>query len=564
MERDGGAIDTNVSVDPHGFEFVNPSTFSLGTIRILAGAGGPRNVRVVDFGPNPLGTIVGGTALGTVAGVNFPAAVAVGSTLTANGTTVDLSSLGIVLQAGRVYAIRLDGGLVQLGTLGTNPFADVGVVTGDGGFPNFTGFSGFFDSPFQLFALIIAPSTFSPSLVALATNGNQRAIATVLDGLFATASSDLSTTYLLAFLAGPSALDAMSPASFTFAEEIALSNSWAITNILANNLAHVSTAPRGAPASLSLDLFGPDDLVADGGGIETPKSKETELPYGWRVTARGLGGFEEQNGTRREVGFDSQTAGALFTFDRTWGVSDENGTFHDALTAGLAGAYAASDVDFSSGRGSADIESYHVGPYLGIQMEGFHANFMFLYGFNDYETERRIAFPGVSRTAKSDHNANQYTGRFDFGHTWREADWSITPWAGLEVVRLDQRGFSEGGAGALALRVSDRDTDSLRSLLGLRHEHGFETGGPRIVPALRAAWIHEFLDDDRDVTARFAGTAPEFTVRGRDVDRDRARLGAGLRIEGGKNVSGLLDYDVETDADDTTAHSLTGGIEFKW
>ena len=421
---------------------------------------------------------------------------------------------------------------------------------------------------FSSFVLIVtirstATSTIAiPTLLPLAANRNQRAIATALDGLFKTGSSDLQTVYLLATVDPGNALDAMSPAALTFADGLGLATSRTISGIVADHLGSVrhGLSSPVVPA-LSLDL-GREDLLADGAGLSS--SGPVEMPDGWRIMARGLGEWLDENGTSSAVGFDSTTAGAILVFDHTWGVEAQDGSFTDALTLGMAGAYTTTDVDFDDSAGNADVQGYHVGPYLGIQMGGFHTDLSFLYGRNDYDVERRIAFLGVNRTADGDFEGDQYTTRFGVGHTWDAGTWSITPQGSLEYVRLDQDSFTESGAGALNLRVDSRAYDSFRSSVGGRWEGRYELGGPTLRPNVHAAWVHEFLDDDREVSARFAGTQGRFVVAGEEADRDRARMGAGVRLDFGKTVAGLLDYEAEFDGNDSTDHGVSGGVELRF
>ncbi len=415
---------------------------------------------------------------------------------------------------------------------------------------------------------------------------SQQALAELLDSLFREGRNVAEIERLDALPTGslPSALGTLSSSITGLFAAISLSNSRnrsvPITNHVKANrpsgrLTRGSAGddPRSRRGSvplhpLSLDLCdrqapGAGDLLADGGGVERPA--EEEFPPGWTVGALGLGALASERDSESHVGFDSSTAGALFTIDRTWGTTDGM-SFEDAVTVGLAGAYSWTEADLDRSAGDATVEAFHIGPYVGIRMGGLYTGLTFLYGHDDFEIHRVISFPGFFREAGSDHDGNEYTSRFDVGYTWDAESWSIGPEASLEHFRLDEESFTESGAGAVNLRVSGRATDSLRTTLGLRYEYRIDLGtdGPKLVPTARAAWVHEYLDEDRDVTAGFVGSPGSFRVEGGEPDRDRARLGAGLRLDWSEVVSGLIDYGAEFAGADSIDHAFSGGVEIRF
>jgi outer membrane autotransporter protein len=85
-----------------------------------------------------------------------------------------------------------------------------------------------------------------------------------------------------------------------------------------------------------------------------------------------------------------------------------------------------------------------------------------------------------------------------------------------------------------------------------------------VVPEVRAAWQHEYLDANQTLTADFvsAPTTP-FTVSGANYGRDAALVGAGVTANVLPNVNLFLDYDGRFNGG-FTEHAVSGGIRIKF
>ena len=109
--------------------------------------------------------------------------------------------------------------------------------------------------------------------------------------------------------------------------------------------------------------------------------------------------------------------------------------------------------------------------------------------------------------------------------------WAIEPTAGIGWTLLDQDSFDETGAGAVSLAVDDRTENSLRTHLSLGASKLFKLSeSVTFLPEVSAGWAHEYLDDDRGLTARFIGQAPSFKVTGDDPSRDTLLIGGRLTL----------------------------------
>jgi outer membrane autotransporter protein len=169
---------------------------------------------------------------------------------------------------------------------------------------------------------------------------------------------------------------------------------------------------------------------------------------------------------------------------------------------------------------------------------------------------------GIRRTADSDHDGDLFSACIAGGHDYNFKGWDIGPFASLQYVYLDEEGFQESGAGSANLTVSGRETESLVSELGMRIGRVIETERGSFVPELSAAWLYDFDIDDRVITASLAGAqSAHFSVRGQDVERCGAIIGAGATLVGKNGFSVRLKYNGEF-REDYLAHGIIGGIRY--
>jgi outer membrane autotransporter protein len=121
--------------------------------------------------------------------------------------------------------------------------------------------------------------------------------------------------------------------------------------------------------------------------------------------------------------------------------------------------------------------------------------------------------------------------------------WDFTPSLSVSIRNADVDGYTEENnvvAGGLALRFDEQSIDSNRSIVGLDLSKAISRNFGVLTPTLRAEWHHEFEDEARTLSARFAfaptnGIDPGngncfacFSFVTDTPDRDFYVLGAGL------------------------------------
>lgn len=273
---------------------------------------------------------------------------------------------------------------------------------------------------------------------------------------------------------------------------------------------------------------------------------------GWWV--RGHGGFGDIDDTDSVEGADYHSAGLVIGADTR---------LVNQLVAGAAVGYTRTDADTAAG--NLDVDSYLLAGYGGWQDRNVYLRGTAGLAYHDTAANRRVAFGGFDRTAEADYEGWTATASAEGGRAYALEGFTATPFIGLEYTHLRRDGFTESGAGGANLRVDSERQDSLRSVLGARLMFAPRAiRGLQVSPAIEAAWVHEYLDDDARIDVGFAATtASDFRIRGPELDRDRARLGAGLVAQLARNTRLRVGYLGEIAGSDDH-HAFNATLQMKW
>jgi outer membrane lipase/esterase len=276
----------------------------------------------------------------------------------------------------------------------------------------------------------------------------------------------------------------------------------------------------------------------------------------WSVFGEGYGLFINEDGSLSKPGLDGTTAGAVFGFD-----------YHllDNLTVGFNTGFSFTDSDVERSSNTIDSNGFSVGGQASyFTSNGLYIDAVLNYGWNNYDTKRRIVFGTINRTAKGETDGNQLYSSLGGGYDHRIGNWTLGPTGVLEFVHVDIDGFTEKGANALNLKIGDQDADSLKFLLGGKVNYLARTSWGSIVPELRAEWVHEFLYGQQSVSAQFANSgAGNFTAHTRTPTRDSALLGAGVNFNIRKNITFNISYDTNWGSD-VMNQSVQGGLRIRF
>jgi outer membrane autotransporter protein len=267
----------------------------------------------------------------------------------------------------------------------------------------------------------------------------------------------------------------------------------------------------------------------------------------------GLGGDSDSDGNAADLTYGM--GGGLVGID----------TYVDrGHRLGAYGGFIATGLETVSPVASNEIRGGQFGGYY-TGRNGYHY-YTLISGLqlDDYESERSILFGGLNRTARGDYNGWQGFGYLERGAVlYGTGLWSCQSFGALQYIHVRQNSFTETGAGVLNLSVDGIDDDSFRSLLGLRTQVHPTNSRRHVLPEFRAVWVHEFMDTDLPVVARFATVGGAFTVEGLDMGRDWALVGTGLNWNLGQNWSAQANYDAQVN-EHQAFHVGSGSVQKTW
>jgi uncharacterized protein with beta-barrel porin domain len=234
------------------------------------------------------------------------------------------------------------------------------------------------------------------------------------------------------------------------------------------------------------------------------------------------------------TGYDYFMRGATLGFDHN---------LTDKFFAGVSAGYSRADVDLDHHQGSGYIKSLYGSIYGSYFYKNLYIDGIFSYGKNWYDNHRLITIGTDQRKAYSKHDGNLFSAYLQGGYYFDIKKWLIGPFVSLQYIYLDEEGFNEKGADGVSLRIDSRQTNSLVSELGLRVARVFKTKYGSLIPEVSAAWLHDFDIDDRMITSSFTGSpGASFSIKGQDVERNGATLGAGITFVHKSGLSTSLKY----------------------
>ncbi len=504
---------------------------------------------------------------------NSPGTIVIGGNMTLNAsstTVVEIASVsladfydvgGIATLDGTLSVIQLPGYTPKDGDTFTIIDADGGV---SGTFATLSASPAALSYSITYNANDVVINVTAVPYANAAVTENQTAVAAVMDTIRLTATGDWTTV--------TSQLNQLTPAGLQTAmdqivpEEIgALSNvSFGGAGIQAGNvnarLTEVRTGARGT-STRNLQLANLSQNVQDDLTLLSLATSQSDWPdsllwntsdSSWGLFIAGAGTFGEVDRTSTQSGYDFRTGGMTFGIDRR---------VDDQLVLGFMAGIASSDVDIDSDGGHVDVNSAKFGIYGTYFDNGFYVNGMIGGGYHAYESDRSVQFGAINRTASSDPDAWEFNAMIGAGYQFNADQWRIEPTGSVLYSRLAIDGYSESGAGALNLVVDRQTPDSLLAQIGVRVSTLIEDRYMQIIPEFRALFQHEFEDQSRQVTARFAtGGGGAFGFNTTDIGSDSLVLGTGFTFIGINRTSFYINYNAEVGRSDYVAHHIRGGV----
>ncbi|SCW58976.1 autotransporter domain-containing protein [Ancylobacter rudongensis] len=422
------------------------------------------------------------------------------------------------------------------------------IVTAEGGgtahFDSITGGTAFlspelFSDPQNLYlTLDFAADAFRSAGVT----ANQQAVGSILDLVNASGSAPALVNALanVPVGSGAAALQQLSGQPYADFATVNMRGSQLFMNTVGRQMANDRGAGLGGGQSVALDAPGLDG----------------QSRFSAWVSAIGTKGSVDGNGNAADLSYS--LGGTAF------GIGYR---VDPRVQIGIAGAYVGGSQSVDGFMGDGNTEAGSVALHGSFAEGPLYVDGLLGYAYASNDLERKIAVPGVFGIANGASSSNQFLGQIETGYRFpidASSTSTITPFGRLQVVSVNQGGFTETGFSDFNLTASGQTLTSVRTTLGADFSTRLDVGGTAVELSTRLGWVHEFGDTTRPFTAAFtAAPWASFTVYGAPEPRDSALIGVGAQAQILENTTLFASYDAELGGGSDN-HQLWGGIRFSW
>ena len=289
-----------------------------------------------------------------------------------------------------------------------------------------------------------------------------------------------------------------------------------------------------------------------------------DMIQGMGFWMQGLGSNLNQGERNGIQGFSANTFGTSIGADKL---------INDHIRLGLAGGYGFADINSKTpGSPSDSVNSYQGTVYAsydsinlnkepanqkgskgGFRNRGensLYSDWMFGFTQNNFDSRREIWLTPLSaRVAKAEHYGQQYATKLEAGYTivtQMTKKLETTPFASLQYSYLRMNQYKENGADSLDLSVDGSGYNQLLQVLGTKFAYPFATKkAGTFIPAVKAAWLYDYIGDRFETTASFAGGGASFNTRGAKPAKSGILFGGELAFLNKGNVTLTGNWDLE-------------------
>jgi outer membrane autotransporter protein len=414
----------------------------------------------------------------------------------------------------------------------------------------------------NLLPKIVEVEVNAESFTTVATNRVELAIAKYLDRITPTATGDLSYVIgefqVLSMSEFGSAFASLSPSLYDISTRTTYYGTQQYTTTLLKRIHSLQLTSASTESQRNAALGKKEKLLAYNGPTASIRqlcapAQKKQAEYG--VWLDGFGQWGDQDGDDGFPSYDFKVHGMTIGFDRM---------FRDNYIAGISIGFSGADIDVDRDQADGDIDTVYSSLYGSYYTRNGYIDGALSYGGQDYYNKRQVVIGPIQREAWSEHDGDMFSAFTEGGYNIDVNTWVLQPFVSLFYINLDEEGFAEKGADSVNLIISDRETESLVSELGLRVSRLYELNSGIMIPELGVAWNYDFDIDDRIITAAFAGSPNSlFSMEGQHVEKNGVSVGAGITL---MNKSGLITsvkYSGEF-RDSYSAHGIIGELRHEF
>ena len=150
------------------------------------------------------------------------------------------------------------------------------------------------------------------------------------------------------------------------------------------------------------------------------------------------------------------------------------------------------------------------------------------HGVMERQARRDILLGDTAFGVDSDYH-NRYTSMgLQLGQRWALEQGGLTPYVGVQSVRMSRDGFTEDGAVGFGLSTARSTFEASQALAGVRFDRQWWAGNTRLGLNGRLEWQRTLSQSGTDINARFTGMDVWSPIVGEALARDIGVLGVGV------------------------------------
>jgi len=294
----------------------------------------------------------------------------------------------------------------------------------------------------------------------------------------------------------------------------------------------------------------------------TPKDRRAlaaSFNQRWSLWGSAYGGTNQRGG--------NASTGSADTSTRTYGFAagaDYRPAADWLVGFALAGGNTSWSLSQGLGGGKADV--FQIGGYASKTFGAAYISGALTYAWHDVTTDRTVTVSGTDKLTAS-FNAHSIGARLEAGTKVRTPWLGVTPYAALQAQSFKTPSYGESvvsGSNTFALAYTSRTSNTLRTELGTWLDKSFLLGNADILTLRsRAAWAHDYANDN-GINAAFQ-TLPgsSFTVNGAAAPKNSALLSLGgeWRMANGVTLGARFDGEF---AQNSQSYAGTGSLRYAW
>jgi outer membrane autotransporter protein len=249
------------------------------------------------------------------------------------------------------------------------------------------------------------------------------------------------------------------------------------------------------------------------------------------------------------------------------------------LVFGGALSYNQTETEFDNSAtvsgGNLDTDGWGGALYGSFSHDHYYFDSLISYSASEYDIERNIVIPSnnpaiapINDTALSTTDSNDYSFSIGGGYTFNQGPLSFGPYGRATYMRVDIDRYQEYGADTSGLNfdVAEQEWTSLSSVLGAEFSYAISRQQAVFIPQARLGWVHQFENDETEITATYVNDPLNNTLRyyTDEPDRDYFELSLSISSVWTHGVQVFANYDTLLGFENLTDHQFTLGGRWEY